>query len=152
MKRWVVRSGGCREKVSEERGCVGERPSAHNLVPVAVKEEKPKKARTRIKGQGKRGKRLAPADRSVSLDVRSIGRCEAQGFEGIECAGILTDAHIMKRRHQKTRHLPENQICLCLAHHDHFEHRARRWQAFVRLTKPGLWRRLWILSHHAEVA
>jgi hypothetical protein len=72
------------------------------------------------------------ADRLFSQLVRSRQRCEAQAFDGINCAGFFQTAHIVRRRYLSVRWDPGNATCLCAAHHVYFTHHPIAEERFHR--------------------
>ena len=61
----------------------------------------------------------AKADRIFSTQIRSLGQCEAAGFQ-MECSPKLECAHWISRRYAWTRTWADNAFCLCSAHHRWF--------------------------------
>lgn len=63
--------------------------------------------------------------------MRSRGRCEAAGFDGIACNGNLQTMHIVSRRYLSVRWDDDNALAGCAAHHTYFTHDPLAWEEFV---------------------
>lgn len=74
----------------------------------------------------------AKADRLFSEIIRSVGYCEAVGFDGRPCSSQLQTAHICSRRHSATRTDVRNAFCLCFAHHRWFTDHPVQFSRFIR--------------------
>lgn len=69
--------------------------------------------------------------------VRSIGYCEARGFDDISCSPQLQCAHIVTRGRSATRTDFRNAFSLCHAHHRYFHDYFQRFSRFVSETWAG---------------
>lgn len=70
------------------------------------------------------------ADTLFSLQVRAIGRCEAD--DGRPCKGPLQCAHIFSRRYEGSRWMRSNAVSLCAGHHVFYTHRPEEWDDWRR--------------------
>lgn len=60
-------------------------------------------------------------------------------------------AHIMSRRFRRTRHLPENGLCLCTKCHRWFHEHLTEWQEWiVQEIGQDKWDLLYNLSHKTK--
>lgn len=84
------------------------------------------------------------ADRLFSLEVRSIGRCEAAGYRTHRCRGILQCAHVVGRRYRSTRWWKPNAIALCAGGHFYWTERPEEWRDFIDSRWPGRYERCWL--------
>ena len=67
----------------------------------------------------------AKLDEACKANIRSIGRCEAEGMFGIECSSQLHAHHISRCRHYVNRWYEGNLVCLCAKHHMHLHDHAK---------------------------
>lgn len=82
------------------------------------------------RNKGAKGK----ADRLFSLAVRSIGYCEAEGWDDIKCSSQLQAMHIISRKYNATRCDFRNAFCGCAAHHRYFTDHPRQFSRFITST------------------
>jgi len=66
--------------------------------------------------------------------VRSIGHCEAQGYNDIQCSPQLQCAHIVTRKRSATRTDFRNAYCLCHNHHRFYTDFPREFSKFITTT------------------
>lgn len=76
----------------------------------------------------------AKADRLFSEVIRSVGYCEAQGYDDRPCSNQLQCAHINSRRFNATRCDVRNAYSLCMAHHRYFTDFPRQFSRFITTT------------------
>lgn len=76
-------------------------------------------------------KKFTPAWYKTHLDdickanIRSLGRCEAEGMFGVTCSGLLHAHHISRCYNMVNRWYEPNLICLCYSHHMHIHAHAK---------------------------
>ena len=73
----------------------------------------------------------AKADRLYSLIIRSIGYCEAEGWNSVKCTPQLQTMHIISRRYSNTRTDLRNALSGCAAHHRYFTDHPREFSHFI---------------------
>lgn len=76
----------------------------------------------------------AKADKLFSEVIRSVGYCEAQGFDNIKCSKQLQTMHIVSRRYNATRCDTRNAMCGCAAHHRFYTDHPRQFSRFITQT------------------
>lgn len=76
----------------------------------------------------------AKADKLYSEIIRSVGYCEAEGWDGRPCSAQLQTAHICTRKRNATRTDLRNAFCLCGFHHQHFTDFPREFSRFITTT------------------
>lgn len=86
---------------------------------------------------------LRPWDVTFSQIIRSIGRCEAEGYAGRRCSNQLQAAHIVTRGRSSTRTDLRNAFCLCFAHHRFFHDYPREFSKFITGT--------WAQDHYDHI-
>ena len=59
----------------------------------------------------------ARADKLFSEKIRSLGTCELQGMDHIECSGQLQCMHLVGKANHRLRWEENNAICGCSGHH-----------------------------------
>lgn len=79
----------------------------------------------------------AKADKLFSEVIRSVGKCEAKSFKGVECSAQLQTMHIISRKYNATRCDTRNAICGCAAHHRYFTDHPVEFAKFVKKSKVG---------------
>ena len=80
------------------------------------------------------------ADKLAGEACRARGKCEVRG-ERIRCGGPLQWCHIIRRRYQSIKWLPQNCICMCRNHHALFTYNNDDWIAWlmINLQDTYLW-------------
>jgi hypothetical protein len=73
----------------------------------------------------------AKADKLFSEIVRSLGYCEAEGYDDRHCSNQLQTAHIITRKRSATRTNLRNAYALCFAHHRYFTDYPRQFSRFI---------------------
>lgn len=73
----------------------------------------------------------AKVDKLFSEIIRSIGRCEAEGFGPVTCSNQLQTMHIVTRKRSATRTDTRNALCGCFAHHRYFHDYPREFSRFI---------------------
>lgn len=73
----------------------------------------------------------AKADKLFSEIIRSVGYCEAEGFDDIKCSNQLQTMHIITRKRSATRTDLRNALCGCFAHHRYFTDYPRQFSRFI---------------------
>lgn len=106
-----------------------------------------------------RGKKETPYRNKLDAQARkkckSVGRCQAEGYgipyppdlqwgdktimQSLPCAGRLEWCHLKTRGRKATRHLEENCVCMCSAHHRHFTNHPDLFYRFIEENWPGRW-------------
>jgi hypothetical protein len=76
----------------------------------------------------------AKATKLHSEIIRSLGYCEAEGYDGRKCSNQLQTAHIVTRGRSSTRTDTRNAFCLCFAHHRYFTDYPRQFSRFITTT------------------
>lgn len=76
----------------------------------------------------------AKADVLFSQVIRSLGYCEARGYNGFTCSPQLQCAHICSRRYNATRTDTRNAFVLCARHHRHYTDHPREFSHFITET------------------
>lgn len=79
------------------------------------------------RAKGLKGK----ADKLFSHVIRSVGYCEADGYDDIKCSPQLQTAHIISRKYNATRCDTRNAFCMCAAHHRYFTDHPRQFSRFI---------------------
>lgn len=72
---------------------------------------------------------IKKCDELFSLQVRSVGRCEAD--DGRPHNGNLQCAHGFSRSYKAIRWEPRNAFSLCGAHHTHYTHHPIEWDLWM---------------------
>lgn len=70
---------------------------------------------------------VSECDRLFSLQVRSVGRCEADG----EHNGNLQCAHGFSRSYKAVRWDRRQCFCLCAGHHTYYTHHPIEWDLWM---------------------
>lgn len=81
-------------------------------------------------GKGDKGK----ADKLFSEVIRSVGYCEASGFNQINCSQQLQCMHIVSRKYNATRCDTRNAFSGCAAHHRFYTDHPREFSRFITQT------------------
>lgn len=76
----------------------------------------------------------AKADKIFSEIIRSLGYCEAKGYDNRPCSSQLQTAHIITRKRAATRTDLRNAYCLCFAHHRWFTDNPVQFSRFIQST------------------
>ena len=76
----------------------------------------------------------AKADKLFSEVIRSVGYCEAQGFDNVACSNQLQTMHIVSRRFNATRCDTRNALAGCAAHHRFYTDHPRQFSRFITQT------------------
>jgi len=76
----------------------------------------------------------AKADKLFSEVIRSVGYCEAKGFDKVKCSQQLQCMHIISRRFNATRCDLRNAFSGCAAHHRYFTDHPKQFSEFVDTT------------------
>jgi hypothetical protein len=74
------------------------------------------------------------ADKLFSEVIRSVGHCEADGFDGVKCSPQLQCMHIISRKYNATRCDLRNAFSGCAAHHRYFTDHPRQFSRFITTT------------------
>lgn len=74
------------------------------------------------------------ADAIFSEIIRSLGKCEAKGYDNRPCSSQLQTAHIITRKRSATRTDLRNAFCLCFAHHRWFTDNPVQFSRFIQTT------------------
>lgn len=82
------------------------------------------------RNKGVKGK----ADKLFSEVIRSVGYCEAQGWDDIKCSPQLQCMHIVSRKYNATRCDTRNAFSGCAAHHRYFTDHPRQFSRFITTT------------------
>lgn len=82
------------------------------------------------RNKGAKGK----ADRLFSMAIRSVGHCEAEGWDDIKCSPQLQCMHIISRKYNATRCDFRNAFSGCAAHHRYFTDHPRQFSRFITST------------------
>jgi hypothetical protein len=85
----------------------------------------------------------AKADRLFSEVIRSVGYCEADGYDDVKCSPQLQCMHIISRRFNATRCDTRNAFSGCAAHHRFFTDHPREFSKFITTT--------WAQKYYDEV-
>lgn len=85
----------------------------------------------------------AKADKLFSEVIRSVGYCEAGGFNDIKCSPQLQCMHIISRKYSATRCDIRNAYSGCAAHHRFFTDHPREFSRFITQT--------WAQSHYDDI-
>lgn len=75
--------------------------------------------------------------------IKSVGYCEAEGFDGRGCSEQLQTAHICGRSRSNTFTDLRNAFALCHAHHRWFHDNPRQFSRFITTT--------WAQEYYDEV-
>lgn len=94
------------------------------------------------RNKGLKGK----ADKLFSEVIRSVGVCEAKGFNDVKCSAQLQTMHIISRKFNATRCDTRNAVSGCAAHHRFFTDHPVEFAKFVKKSKVGkyydlMWKR-----------
>jgi len=76
----------------------------------------------------------AKADKLFSEVIRSVGYCEAEGFNDLKCSPQLQCMHIISRKYSATRCDTRNAFSGCAAHHRFFTDHPREFSRFITQT------------------
>lgn len=76
----------------------------------------------------------AKADKLFSVVIRSVGYCEANGFNDIQCSSQLQCMHIVSRKYNATRCDTRNAFSGCAAHHRFYTDHPREFSRFITQT------------------
>ena len=76
----------------------------------------------------------AKADTLFSKAIRSVGRCEAEGWDDVKCSAQLQCMHIISRKFNATRCDFRNAFSGCAAHHRYFTDHPRQFSRFITST------------------
>jgi len=76
----------------------------------------------------------AKADKLFSEVIRSVGYCEADGYDDVRCSPQLQCMHIISRRFNATRCDTRNAFSGCAAHHRFFTDHPREFSRFITTT------------------
>jgi len=94
----------------------------------------------------------AKADKLFSQVIRSVGYCEADGWDDIKCSPQLQTMHIISRKYNATRCDTRNAISGCAAHHRYFTDHPMRFSRFVTSIWAGKYRDLmWERSRDSSI-
>lgn len=74
------------------------------------------------------------ADKLFSEVIRSVGYCEADGWDDIKCSAQLQCMHIISRKFNATRCDLRNAFSGCAAHHRYFTDHPRQFSRFITST------------------
>ena len=85
----------------------------------------------------------AKADKLFSEVIRSVGYCEADGYDDVRCSPQLQCMHIISRRFNATRCDTRNAFSGCAAHHRFFTDHPREFSKFITTT--------WAQKYYDEV-
>lgn len=85
----------------------------------------------------------AKADAVFSQIVRSLGYCEAEGWDERKCSPQLQTMHIITRKRSATRTDLRNAFCGCAAHHRYFTDYPRQFSRFITTT--------WAQKHYDSI-
>lgn len=92
------------------------------------------------------------ADRIFSEVVRSVGYCEAEGWDDIKCSQQLQCMHIISRKFNATRCDTRNAFSGCAAHHRYFTDHPLRFSRFVTTTWASKYRDvIWERSRDSSI-
>lgn len=85
----------------------------------------------------------AKADKLFSEVIRSVGYCEAQGHDNVNCSPQLQCMHIISRRFNATRCDTRNAFSGCAAHHRFYTDHPRQFSRFITNT--------WAQEHYDHI-
>lgn len=79
------------------------------------------------------------ADILFSQHIRSIGKCQLQGLDGIKCGGRLDPMHLVTRGIKNLRWDIENAIAGCRNHHTYYTNHPKLWRELLQEHFTGMW-------------